>query len=354
VIRGRDGFSLVEIMITLAILGIVLASAGTVFNSLLEQYKQQSKVAETGMERIIGLEILRRDVEQAGYGLPWNMGLLGSYTEAAENPHGLNDAPGNPPRAIVSADGGADNPDYLVIKSASVSGEDAGRKWTTLRQGDVKRDWTPDSEDLAPADRVIVLQPGFDDTTFRTLVCPNASTFSTTFNNTSAFVPALPEETHIVYGLGSGAPARPFNRADYYIDTENVSVPQRCAPGTGVLVKAVLNTGGTFDLFPLLDCVADFQVSYLLDTTGDGVGDTLSENSSVGGSSALDIRNDLRQVRLDILAHEGQRDNAYTHGPSSIEVGVPGVGGGRSVDISPNPNYRWKVYTLAVSPDNLR
>jgi prepilin-type N-terminal cleavage/methylation domain-containing protein len=351
--RGRDGFSLVEIMITLAILGIVLASAGTVFNNLLMQYKQQSKVAETGMERIIGLEILRRDVEQAGYGLPWNMGLLGSYTEAAGNPQGLNDSP-EPPRAIVSADGGADNPDYLVIKSASASGEEAGRKWTILRQGDVKRLWTPDTEDLAPADRVILLRPGFDDTTFRTLVVTPLGTFSTTFNDTSAFEPAVPEETHIVYGLGISVPARPFNRADYYIDTETVSVPQRCAPGTGVLVKAVLNTGGTFDLLPLLDCVADFQVSYILDIDGDGVGDLPpSPTSSVLASTALNIRNDLKQVRLDILAHEGQRDNAYTHSPSSIQVGEL-AGGGRSVDISPNLNYRWKVYTLVVDPENLR
>jgi prepilin-type N-terminal cleavage/methylation domain-containing protein len=352
--RRRDGFSLIEILVTLAILGIVLASAGTVFNNLLGQYKQQSKVAETGMERIIGLEILRRDVEQAGYGLPWNLGLLSGYTEATGNPHGLNDATVDPPRAIVSADGGADNPDYLVIKSASVSGEDAGRKWTILRQGDVKRGWIPGTEDLAGGDRVIVLRPGFDDSNFRTLVCPNASTFSTTFNDTSAFTPALPEETHIVYGLGGSVPPRPFNRADYYIDTETVSVPQRCAPGTGVLVKAVLNTGGTFDLLPLLDCVADFQVSYVLDTTGDGLGDTPDAASSVGASDARSIRNDLKQVRLDILAHEGQRDNAYTHSPSSIDVGVPGAGGGRSVDISSNINYRWKVYTLVVNPENLR
>lgn len=367
--RRSAGFTLVEVMITLVILGIAMAAVGSVFNNLVGHYKAQSKVSQTGMEGMIGLEILRKDLEQAGYGLPWNMGLLtGGYPEATGDPNGLNDSP-DPPRAIASADAaGAGGSDYLAIKSASVSGEAVSRKWTILQAGDVKRAWAPAAENPIATDRVIVLRPGFDITTFRTLVCPNASTFSTEFNDTTAFTPALPEETHIVYGLDAGAPARPFNRADYSIDTTPASVPQRCAPGTGVLVKAVLGAGGAFTLLPLLDCVADFQVAYLVDTDGNGVIDNAAVTS---GADALQVRNLVREIRVYVLAHDGQRDRGYTHSPLAIPVGesytIPQTGNvavlGRSFDVSslePDPsnpvmpNYRWKVYSLAIQPSSLR
>ena len=83
-----------------------------------------------------------------------------------------------------------------------------------------------------------------------------------------------PYSANIVYGIDNVIPVRPFNRAEYYID--NTAVPQRCAPNTGVLVKAVVAhdaAGTTPTLLPLLDCVADMQVVYGLDNNADGAVD---------------------------------------------------------------------------------
>ena len=80
--------------------------------------------------------------------------------------------------------------------------------------------------------------------------------------------PGEPYSANIVYGIDNVIPVRPFNRAEYYIQSA-AAVPQRCAPNTGVLVKAVVahdGTGTTPTLLPLLDCVADMQVVYGLDT----------------------------------------------------------------------------------------
>ena len=146
-------------------------------------------------------------------------------------------------------------------------------------------------------------------------------------------------------------PFRPFNRAEYYID--NTAVPQRCAPNTGVLVKAVVahNASGTTPtLLPLIDCVADMQVVYGLDNNADGAVEAWSSDISVG-MTAADIRTQLAEVRVHLLAQEGQRDDSYTTPSNTIFVGSQGVG--RNFDVSGYRNYRWKLYSIVVKPKNL-
>jgi prepilin-type N-terminal cleavage/methylation domain-containing protein len=376
-IRRQDGFTLVELMITMLLTLFVLAAASQVFTALLTQFKQQSKVAETNIESAVGLEILRKDLESTGYGLPWV--LSGAvYDEAAGAPaNTYNDATANPPRALISGNNAAftlNNSDYLVIKSAVVARNEASRKWTTLSSNNSRRTWAPAEENLGAEDRVIVLSPGLTNTI--SLVSAGGN-FSTKFNNpandsaggsTYNFRPPDISETRVIYGLDPDDNLRmPFNRADYYISTTDV--PQRCAPNTGVLMKAVLDQeDGDFDLdgdgsddeLPILDCVADMQVVYGLDNDGDGnfvPGTGTPPDGYSDDVSALDagqIRQQVREVRVYVLAHEGQRDADYVHSPTTIYVGDTSIGGGHNLDISANANYRWKVYSVVEKPRNLR
>ena len=100
IIKREDGFSLVELMITMVVFVLFMIAATNVFTGLLTQFKQQSRQAETNIEGIVGLEIMRQDIEGAGYGLPWN-GLI-AYNEVTGDPLSLNDSPTGVPRAIVS------------------------------------------------------------------------------------------------------------------------------------------------------------------------------------------------------------------------------------------------------------
>lgn len=346
--RRNAAFSLIELMIAMAIVMLVLYAAINFFIVSVRQYKVQTKITESNVEGILGLELFRQDLESLGYGLPWNN--LVAYTERT----GVNaaivaltDSP-NAPRAVLSVDGAAftvNNSDYLVIKSARVGMGDAAGKWTTLTQANVKRTWTPAGENIANLDYVIVLALGSTDADRRRLVG------TTQFNNTAGFVPLEPSSANIVYGIHNGIPVRPFNRADYYID--NTAVPQRCAPNTGVLVKAVVAhdaSGTTPTLLPLLDCVADMQVVYVLDNNADGVMDAWSFDISVG-MTAAEIRTKLAEVRVHILAQEGQRDDSYKTPSDTIFVGSQGVG--RNFDVSGYRNYRWKQYSIVVKPKNL-
>ena len=69
-IKKQDGFTLVELMITMVVFVMVITAASNIFSGLVNQFKQQSKIAETNIEGIVGLELLRYDIEQAGFGLP--------------------------------------------------------------------------------------------------------------------------------------------------------------------------------------------------------------------------------------------------------------------------------------------
>lgn len=411
---SQKGFTLIELMVTMVIFVLVIAAVSNVFTGLLTQFKQQSRISETNVEKTVGLEILRQDLEAAGYGLPWTVNggwsALANYNEAtATGGTAFLDPPnraifndGMPvvapivigaPRAIVSSENnGFRQSDYLVIKSAIVAESNASQLWTWVFSNGTTRAWNAGNpaSNLTGTDFVIALDAS-STANFKTLVTTGGA-FSVQFNNVGNLAPSEPGKSNIVYGIRpTNAPRMPFNRADYYIENPQ-DLPLRCATSdlalpnrmTGVLMKGIIaNTagGGNVAQFqPLVDCVADMQVVYGFDIDGDGTVGTYSNadgnnvNSAEGVGTVQATLNDaallrtrLREVRVYVLAHEGQRDTTYNFiGPNAgtpnivpvgqVWIGAANVQLGRNYDLSPIPNwqnYRWKVYILVVKPKNL-
>jgi prepilin-type N-terminal cleavage/methylation domain-containing protein len=370
----KEGFTLVELIITMSIFVIGIMLVSNLFINQLNLSRQQSAIVETNVEGIIGLEILRRDIENAGYGLPWVIPTGITYTASetfnatpcgtgtTANPQTFNDNPPNAPRAIVSGNNTCfNNSDYLVIKAINVATNNTSKKWALLKNtGVLRSDISGDA--FKNSDRVIVLDPGTSETTMRTLVV-SGSTFFKQYNAVTNFAPQDSTTTRIIYGIRDGAdPKVPFNRAGYYINASHV--PLRCASGTGVLYKATMNHGsisGTnqFTELPLLDCVADMQVIFGIDNDGDGdfepgvVDSRDGYTDDISTQDAKWIRERVKEVRVYILAQEGQMDRNYSYPHNEITVGEFGLG--RIVSIRPDwKHYRWKVYTLIVKPNNLR
>jgi hypothetical protein len=196
----------------------------------------------------------------------------------------------------------------------------------------------------------------------RTLERTDSGSFFTTFSDVSGYPTS--GEHRIVYGVDPDTDLiMPFNRADYYVSTSSgITIPKRCAQGTGILMKAVeTQSGNGFQgsSMPVLDCVADMQVVMHrdADVTHDGVVDTYG--TGWVAADAETIRNELKEVHVYILTHEGQRDTSYTQTAGTILVGEQ-VGTqvyGRNFDlttITDWQNYRWKVYTIVVHPRNLK
>lgn len=160
----NKGFTLVEVLVAMGIFMFVLMISATAFESVMKISSTITKSTQSQMEGIVGLEILRKDLNSAGYGLPWSFQTAPDPTKYLEADLGanypvtglsaddFNDAPPNDsiatptpsvPRAVVlgtvplAADriisGGSSksNPgaDYLVIKSAAVAFNSSVGKW---------------------------------------------------------------------------------------------------------------------------------------------------------------------------------------------------------------------------------
>jgi Tfp pilus assembly protein PilW len=363
ILLGQKGVSFIELLIVMTLVVIVLTMNTDTFGVIFRQSRQQTQAVGAQMDRIVGLEILRTDLEHAGFGLPWSFQGTINYSEASTSPQSTyNDAASNPPRALVSGNDLStftlNNSDYLVIKSTIVGTSEASQQWTYITGGQQPHAWG--SNDLSNGDRVIVLWPrsitGFN----KELVMDSSNNFFTTYSS-SAFSTDFSHNAattrYVIYGVSPSTTSlrRPFNRADYYIQRP-ASMPQACAPNTGVLYKATMNhndEGSLFEL-PLIDCVADMQVIYRLDTNNDGTID--STVNDISGLTAQQIRDRLKEVRVYILSHEGQSDRSFRFLNSTITVGEFGVG--RIFNLSATigsgwENYRWKMSTLVVKPRNL-
>jgi len=362
---------LLELLIVMGIFVIVITATSQMFVSLLSDYKQQSKITVTNIEGILGLEMMRRDIENAGYGLPWEgLPSAGAYAEVGAGGDAeaiaLNDAPPNAPRAIVSRnDTGWHETDRLAVKAINVAMNSTSEHWNFLytTPAVATNVWTPAADNLLATDHVIVIS---QDANNRRLL-PYAGMgggFSSTFSNVASFS-ATRSDPSIVYGVDPNTPLKmPFNRADFYVQPPAVlsDLPRYCAAGTGVLYKAVIahNSTGFLAPQPLLECVADMQVAFIYDGTGTLM-QYFQDISNSALYSASQIRNQVKEVRVYILAQEGQRDRNYTYPNQVVRVGeIGGFTGdlGRDFDLNANitdwSHYRWKLYTLVVKPSNLQ
>ena len=359
--RGERGFSLIELLMVLALFSIVIMMSTDTFSIILRQSTQESRVVGSQVDSIVGLNIMRSDIEHAGYGLPWSFQNSLIYNEADASPaNNFNDSP-NAPRGITAGNGsGYNGSDYMVIKSTTTGTSETSQKWTYIIAGQNPKTWDSSKLNLSNGDRVIVIRPRADASSLTQLVMDaSGSTFSTQYSSTafsSAFSPQKASERFFIYGVDPTTNLRmPFNRADYYVARPSSNMPASCAPNTGILYKATTNhsDGGSTEM-PIIDCVADLQLIFGMDTNSDGVVD--SRVDDISSLNASQIRGQVREVRVYILTHQGQRDPYYTHANSVVTVGEFGLG--RNFDLAGTigtgwQNYRWKLYTLVTRPSDL-
>jgi len=361
----NKGLTLTELLVVMVILIIVLTA---VFKSYLVVFKthvQQSKIAESNIEKLMGLEILRKDIEMAGFGLPWDVNGIG-YSEAESSssytpdPADFNDAPSDPPCAFAFSNDGntnANNSDVLVIKSsiANINNKSARTWGYAYYDGS---DWIVKSlstEEFETGDYFIAVNT--DDS--REL-CNNSGAWNFEYSATQS--PDLGSNHNVVYfvfGLYSSQPRMPFNRVDYYLKKPNDGFPTKCNPDTYELYRAeIINStsGGTRQAAPIFDCVADFQVAFGLDTDRDGTVDSWQTDLS-GLTSAQDIRENVRQLAIYIVYQEGQKDKPSIYTQTSIDIKAPdGTTNIKTVDLtkfSDYRQYRWKLIQMIVNPLNL-
>lgn len=401
--RNNRGFTLIELIMVMAVFIVVIIAISYTFDNIVRRSSQQAKSATSQIEGVVGLEMLRTDISHAGFGLPWTLGsatrpvfpevgasppgtsLLITVTGPAASASQFNDIV---PRAVAA--GTTPNGSYyLVLKSAllALSTTSVGRfGFVNYSSGGKSYVHTvgDTNTDIRPAqDQIINILSSFSTTgaqTKRLLMKDDSTTgfyYQLPANSFSletidnAFKPADASQVVLSYAISDGGALRmPYNRADYYV-YRDATISPSCNPGAGVLYKAVAGHGGSdyAGVYPLLNCVGDMQVVFGLDhPAGSGtVSYWDAKDPIVSALSAKDLVDQLKEVRVYILAHEGKKDVNFTFPGSTnpgFKIAVGEFGLGRTWTTSSTPslttafgadwmNYRWKVYSVVVQMKNL-
>ncbi len=362
---NKKGFSLIEILVAVIIFAVIIGIPYKLFIQELKTTVREVSLSKTSIENIPALEVIRKDIETAGLGLPWGTGGL-LYSEATAStlslysltPDIFNDS-SNPPRAIVGKKDNKKGFSYLVLKSTAFGLNKASSHWSYISSNRSLNIWPSNNvanyNNLQNTDRVIVMDAGS-----RTLI--GGSLFYVISKDadpsdtipTDYGLPFLPSSVYLIYGVDNSNLRSPFNRIDYRLYSGG-DTKSECANGTYTLARAVMKqSNGVVQSYPILHCVADFQVEFGLDNDTNGSIDYWTQN--ITGLNAEEIRDELKQVRVFILMQNGRKDKNYMYPHNSIFVGDSSTGMGRNFDltkITDYKNYRWEVLKILATPKNL-
>jgi len=308
-LQNKKGFTLVELIVVMAVFMVVLMITGEAFKTVLQQTSKLFRSEESNIEGVVGLEILRHDLQQAGYGLYTEpLCTSNAYTgEAAAVPaSAYNEVARNvldpclsppstasvsavrlPPRAVVAGNNLATvadttsetantynvlaGTDYLVLRGLTLGRSKASQRWTHLNfaaSSVTPNNWLSASENFESGDKVLLMRRKVT-ASVKTLTIepePTNGWFYIPFSNAAFSKYSTNYSNYVVYGLDDAAtPRMPFNRSDYFVARPAAAnaMPAVCAPNIGNLYKTTVNQAdGKLTYIPILDCVADMQVVF--------------------------------------------------------------------------------------------
>jgi prepilin-type N-terminal cleavage/methylation domain-containing protein len=353
------GFTLVELLVSVTVMLVVLVMASFSYVKIAKSHKVQSEAPEAKMAAAIALERIRYDIEMAGFGLPVSNSVSPAVGEAVSDssynpdPEDLNDVQVS--RAFVLAENkGLNGSDVLAVKALYHDPVTASPRWSILYHDGAN--WRfralPGWLELENGDRFIVLNPDMmllGDFTGKWLFTVNGNYYSDASAVGGQIQPTpLTSDIFLVLGIGKEDLQVPYRRVDYHLEAG--TQPKRCAPGTGILYRSVIDKDGKRVSQSVMYCVRDFQVAFGKDTNSDSNVDSWNSDTS----SASEIREQVRLVRVFILAHEGGRDDDFSFS-GSLTLGDADTGTLSTFTPSGDAlHYRWKVLTITEEPRNLR
>lgn len=236
--QSNTGMTLIEILITFVIVLVVLAAAYSLFKNITIKHKTIISKSSSQLQTNISLELLRKDIELAGFGLPWYLeGTLNSTNEPSKF-FGSFDADPYYPRGIILGNGeGVNNSDVLIIKS-SIANID---KKTSRKFGVLFYDGSWKVEQLGgktftSQDRCVVISPTTHAAyTYNTNYCtPCNSVPSDLTTSLSRY------SVYLLFGITDNSCSFPYNRVDYFLKkpSDPNDFPERCNNATYIFLQS--------------------------------------------------------------------------------------------------------------------
>ncbi|WP_456438071.1 hypothetical protein [Desulfurobacterium sp.] len=310
----RKALTLLELLVAVFAATMVMSAVYVVYTRLLGTYTQESSYQSSDIKRVLGLEILRQDIENAGLGVGKNETAIPVEWNMTKNELVL--------RTLY---------DILDQKTS-------GWQIVDCSSGSAKVLVDRFSPELHVGQAVYLSING------------------TIASGLSSYLTCPGNGTYIVYPAftvsAPSACSSQYCRGIIY-QILNVDVPDYCAAGTGELIREVK---GTSQQDPILDCVADFDVRFDWDLNGDGI---IEQNerylpvSAIGNFSAADERKRLKLVTVFIVVQQGRRDVKYKFTNQLRDAGIDFTARIRARIGKNWQQYRWKLIKFSVKPMNL-
>lgn len=334
----RRGATLVELLITIVISLVVLSAVYLTYIKLFKGFKTGTVSQITELQKAAGSEIVRLDVEHAGFGIAymdkdhyrpieWSSA---NRTLTIRSTLNLTSQP-TVGWALVNCNSGTGT----ISHSEILSGSKPYVVFLTLDKKFVANSnskFVPDSAGniACPSYNGYLLVFPYSDNATGTGCCveDNSTTACSTYQ----------ECNKITYRLSK---------------TQNLSY---CNPSTKNLLRAVGKSNGT----PIINCVNDFNVRFTFDINNDGQIEPNERDANIGNLSvysAEDIGKRLKEVHIFALHQVGKYNPDYkftnykmVNGTAYVEVPLEN---GDTLNLKlPNKfkHYKWEVLNMSVEP----
>ena len=339
---NKKGFSILELLITIVITAILFSALYYTYINLFKKSKTQIYAQETEIEKNIGLELLRLDVEHAGFGIL-------DIEECPSVRWGDKF-----PSPVDCDDDLSFSNNVLVIRSMinNTNTKEIGWVYVDCTSGS----W-PSSAPNIIDERV--------DKTNNNLIFFDAT--SGYFAGTGTFGSCIGNNIYLAYpydditNMLNCKTQQYCHRIVYKLASS--STDSICHPNTKNLIRGIDGTassGGS----PVLSCIGGFQVLFDIDLDNDGVSDLEYQDynqldlNADGEVSADEVMKGLKRIHIYLLMQVGKKDPGYRFPKSKLSIAE---NTGRVIEFdlpstigSDYINYKWRLVKISVNPMNLQ
>lgn len=320
------GFSLIELLIVMAILGIILGVIFSEYIRVLQQAAVTRKVVKTETDIVNVIWPLFKEIESAGFGTPAKSatGSGSSCTKGNSLDPFKFDAANN----------------RITLHSTAAGDKQNAGSWSVIGSSCIV-------SGITAGQYVIVINPaGMAQIAFTNTLASGSDVILAGCDPTWVDMIA-----YWVPDTGSLECVEAFYRMAPY-----ATKPAICAPsgsGTdekvGRLVRSIAYNAGDDNSQPMIECVRDFSFRFgcINRTTG-------SLSWQTDPANCTSTTGDLRMVKIGIIVQESALDMTYSS-PATISLFADlGAGMQKTVNIlSTQRNYRWRPIERTIVLRNL-
>jgi type IV pilus assembly protein PilW len=331
--RRERGFSLVELMVALALAGIILLGLSAYFVTSSRAFSETERVSRQVENGRYASSLLAEEIRHAGF-----YGEVGNVVNL-------------PPTSAIALPASMPDPCATAIASVkaalplAVQGVDAPDALTSACQTALP--------DYVSGTDVLVVRRAHTTTVAAGAAIANGYYTQVAYCDTAdpMFVVAQSGFTMTGKDCATVQPIRQLHVYLYYIASCSIGTGTggACAngdPAVPTLKRASLEAGGTWSITPLVEGIENMQLEYGLDTDGDGDPDTFAANPANVAAWAQVVA-----VKLNLLARNTDATPGYVDN-KTYSLGRDSGGNANNVT-APGDAFRRHVYNELVRVQNV-